>query len=460
MKARTASQLIGLGLTALGVAASFAAPPDDVERFTVIKTAKVVTISGKDIEHGMIVLVNGKVRSVGRGLEYPAHAAVIDATDRVVMPGLIDPASRFGLNNYARGEVHGNWTVADEFFPAPDDYDELLDAGYTALGLYPGGGGLPGRALVVRTGGPAAQRVLRNPAYLRVTPDKKTFRGALEKAKAELEKVDKAREEFEKKQEAERQKSEAEKQKAGSQPATSQPATAAATQPAFQPPPIDPALQVLADLIQKKADTTALLELGVAADYLHYQDVLKKFEIAHQYLARVNWEADFDLIADQLGEEKAEMVLWPATTRVPYSATRQNLPRRLSTAGCTVSLAPLADNAAEHRRMLGRLAGLVRDGWTRDAALKSVTLHPAKLLGLDCRFGTIEPEREADFIFLDGDPLDPRARVREVMIAGEIVRRVPSADDDPRRDRERASDQSRAREGTNSPDAARPEGQP
>jgi len=74
--------------------------------------------------------------------------------------------------------------------------------------------------------------------------------------------------------------------------------------------------------------------------------------------------------------------------------------------------------------MLGRIALLVREGWTRAEALKAVTLHPARLLGLDSRLGSIEKDKDADLIFLDADPLDPLARVREVMIAGEIVRRV------------------------------------
>ena len=77
--------------------------------------------------------------------------------------------------------------------------------------------------------------------------------------------------------------------------------------------------------------------------------------------------------------------------------------------------------------MLGRIAGLVREGWPRDEALKATSLFPARLLGLDARLGSVEKGKEADLIFLDADPLDPRARVREVMIGGEIVRRANSS---------------------------------
>jgi hypothetical protein len=153
-------------------------------------------------------------------------------------------------------------------------------------------------------------------------------------------------------------------------------------------------------------------------------EVAKKFEIAHYFLARNGWESDLNYVVAKLGEEKARIILQPVISRVPASAERIHLVRLFAQAGCEVSLMPVGDSAREHQRMLGRVANLVREGWSREEALKAVTLHPARLLGLDKRLGSIEKDKEADLIFLDGDPLDPRARVREVMILGEIVHRV------------------------------------
>lgn len=203
-----------------------------------------------------------------------------------------------------------------------------------------------------------------------------------------------------------------------------QPASQPATQPAFQPPPIDPAHQVLVDLIQKKPDLFALLELNDASDYVQMSEVLKNFEIAHQFLARNGWESDLNYVVGKLGEQKARIVLLPVISRVPASAERIHLVRLFAQAGCEVSLMPLDDSAHEHQRMLGRVANLVREGWSREEALKAVTLNPARLLGLDKRLGSIEKDKDADLILLDADPLDPRARVREVMILGEIVHHV------------------------------------
>lgn len=394
------------------------------ERFTVIKAGKIITVSGKDIDDGLIVIVNGKIRNVGRSLEYPGNAKVIDASDRVVMPGLINPHSRFRLPPTPRDGVQADKLMADEYFPHERDYEVLLDAGYTTIALTPLGPQLPGRALVTRTGGPDSQRVLRSPAYLKVAPDKKAFLDALDKAQKEIEKVEKARKEFDEKQK--QAKAPPASQPAGppgTAPAT-QPASAPASQPVFTPPPIESAYQPLVELIEKKEGAWALIELRGASDYLHFADVLKRFEIAHAFVCRNVGRSDLFYVAQQLSEKKAPIVLCPSVNQVPFSAERVHVVRELSLAGCEVSLAPLSDADAEQARVLRRTAELVRDGWPRGEALKALTLHPARLLGLDKRLGSIEKDKDADLIFLDQDPLRTTARVREVMIAGEIVRRV------------------------------------
>jgi cytosine/adenosine deaminase-related metal-dependent hydrolase len=338
----------------------------------------------------------------------------------VVMPGLINPHCRHEMPGYVRNGVQGHLSVADEYVPAEIDYDDLLDAGYTALGLYPLGNGIPGRAIVVRIAGKPEDRVLLSPAYLEVSNNKKVFKDALQKAKQEIEKVEKARKEFEEKQ----------KQAAASQPAgppVSQPATQPASQPAFKPPEIDPAHQVLVDLIQKKEGLTALVEITRASDVVHMADVIKSFDLAPdaaRFLLRYTFQTDLYRVEPELGPRKSKVVMTPWPTLVPNSVERLPIVQEYTAAGCEVTLIPINDSGNEHKRMFQRLATLVRDGWPRAAALKSVTLHPARLLGLDKRLGSIEKGKDADLILLDGDPLEPFARVRKVLIRGEIVHTV------------------------------------
>ena len=70
-------------------------------------------------------------------------------------------------------------------------------------------------------------------------------------------------------------------------------------------------------------------------------------------------------------------------------------------------------------------AELVRSGLARGDALRAVTLNVAKVVAMEDQLGTIEKDKDADFIVLDGDPLAPVTRVTCVIIHGEIVWEAP-----------------------------------
>jgi imidazolonepropionase-like amidohydrolase len=66
-------------------------------------------------------------------------------------------------------------------------------------------------------------------------------------------------------------------------------------------------------------------------------------------------------------------------------------------------------------------ARLVRNGIPRDEAIQSITLHPAKFLGLGDRMGALEPGMDANILLLSGDPLDAGTWVEQSIIEGRVV---------------------------------------
>lgn len=60
-------------------------------------------------------------------------------------------------------------------------------------------------------------------------------------------------------------------------------------------------------------------------------------------------------------------------------------------------------------------------GLSFDEALKTITLNPAKLLGIDARVGSIEKGKDADLVLFDGDPFEYLTKVKTVFIDGEMV---------------------------------------
>ncbi|HZT78798.1 MAG TPA: amidohydrolase family protein, partial [Gemmataceae bacterium] len=56
-----------------------------------------------------------------------------------------------------------------------------------------------------------------------------------------------------------------------------------------------------------------------------------------------------------------------------------------------------------------------------DRALAAITLDAAKLLGIDDRFGSIEPGKAADLVLYDGDPFEYAAHVTHTVLGGRVV---------------------------------------
>ena len=63
----------------------------------------------------------------------------------------------------------------------------------------------------------------------------------------------------------------------------------------------------------------------------------------------------------------------------------------------------------------------VRGGADERTALKSITITPAKMLGLDDRIGSIEEGKDADILILNGSPLDYRTYVEQAIVAGKVA---------------------------------------
>lgn len=431
-------------LAAIAFSASLVAAQHD-DRIVVIKAGRIITVTGEEIERGEIVIRDGKIELVGRRLEYPAGATIIEARDQTVIPGLLNAFSRHGLPNYNRSGVGGDNKAADDVILSEIDFEPLVSNGFTAVALGPPGGGIPGLASVYRTAGAEDQRLLDAENYLLVwmsnpASDKGVWRGALTRAKAEIDKVEKARKEWEEKQkkEAEEAKKKAEQEKnqpPAQQPAQQpapppkegeKPAEAKPEPPKFEPPKIDPAHQPIVDLIQKKEGSRALVVLANAADLLHSEDVLKDWkDVAHNYYLRLGISSDFHHVAAQLGEKKALVLAHPIIGRFPATANRSNPVAAFIEAGCTVALTPGSDSTFELEQYRTRLADLARAGLRREDAIKAITLHPWKLIGMDKDFGSIEKGKIADLVFLDGDVLDPAASVQRVMILGETAWEAP-----------------------------------
>jgi imidazolonepropionase-like amidohydrolase len=77
--------------------------------------------------------------------------------------------------------------------------------------------------------------------------------------------------------------------------------------------------------------------------------------------------------------------------------------------------------ASRVRNIVYAAAKSIAHGLPREAALRSLTLHPAQMLNVADRLGSLTPKKEATFIAVDGDIFDIRTNVKHMWIDGKKV---------------------------------------
>ena len=98
-------------------------------------------------------------------------------------------------------------------------------------------------------------------------------------------------------------------------------------------------------------------------------------------------------------------------------------PEALRKAGVTVAFShgPQSMEAPMTRNLPYDAAQAIAFGLPETEALKGLTLHPAQMMGVAGRLGSLEPGKEATLFVCDGSIFDLRANVKRMWIAGREV---------------------------------------
>jgi len=437
-----------------------------------IRVGKAETIAHGTIEHAVILIEDGKITAIGEDLPIERGIPVLDRPHWTVMPGLVHPYSRMGLESRGGSGFEPQQVPTGELYPLDPIYSDLLERGVTTLGLYPAGTGIPGQAIALRPQGKErAEMLLTESAYLKVEfradpRSKKMIRDAFAKVDEYVEKEKKAHEKWEKdaekakKKEPEKKPEEKkpdekkpdekkpegkgqvlgegafEAQDPEQDPSTSQdPAGASAQEPKpddkkdekkeegpgpYVPPEPDAKVKPFIALRAKKL--RALVALSSAADYLHWLDAISKEDFLWDLRLPLTRQADYYEVADKLGEKKVRVVMEPEITLQPGTMRQRNLSAELSRAGAKIVLIPRADSVSAVETWLASVGNVVAAGLDRQVALRAVTLEAAEVLGLAARVGSLEVGKDANLIFFAGDPLEPSTPLEAVMLEGHFVK--------------------------------------
>jgi imidazolonepropionase-like amidohydrolase len=140
----------GVSLTAVG------------QEVLAIKGGRILPIVGDPIDGGVILIRNGRIAAVGKEVEIPVEAKVLDATGKVVMPGFVEPHSSGAMSQ--SNEVNPNvpfLSVVDTIDPSLEYFEEARRNGVTTVAVVPGNATMiGGQAAVIKTAGTYVDEML------------------------------------------------------------------------------------------------------------------------------------------------------------------------------------------------------------------------------------------------------------------------------------------------------------
>jgi imidazolonepropionase-like amidohydrolase len=135
------------------------------------------------------------------------------------------------------------------------------------------------------------------------------------------------------------------------------------------------------------------------------------------------------LLVDKIAAAGVPVVTGPLiTARSKVELRNRTLanPGVLAAAGITVAIATDHPVVPVHLLIL-QAALAVKEGMDRDAALRAVTINPAKIMRVSDRIGSLVPGKDADLVIWSGDPFDVMSRAEVAYLHGREVYRYDYA---------------------------------
>ncbi len=390
----------------------------------------VYTIS-HGVKPGLTVLVrDGRIEALNPPGPPPAGYAPLDATGKIVMPGLIDARTSVGLFGDGSGFQNADhdeqtspdtaWVRAvDALNPADLAFADALKAGVTTLLTGPGPTNVAaGLSAVVKScGGTVDAMLVREPAGLQINLGRSPVQAYRDKDKlwTRMGVVALLRERLTAARVYSRKRDVASSKAPDDSGQDVESGGKGETD-------VDLRLEPYADLLRRRYP--ARIRVATAEDAwtaLRLADEFG-FDLVLEQLT----EGHLAGLPEELAQRGVRCVLGPMMKAGRTPETKALTFRTAAVLARTG--VPFALSSGHPSRPVGFLfleAGLaVRAGLDEETALRAITLNAAAAIGLEERLGSVEPGKDADLVLFDGDPFLPTTRVTHTIVQGKVVYEV------------------------------------
>ncbi|MGN9785503.1 amidohydrolase [Nonomuraea sp. ZG12] len=383
----------------------------------------VVPVDGDSIDDGTVLIRDGKIVEVGREVEVPPGFTVVDAQGGWVLPGFVEAHGHLGVHEEAEGwagrdtnemtDPNGaRLRALDAINPAELGFADALSGGVTTAVIKPGSANpIGGQTVAIKTWGRTVDEMLiREPVSVksalgenpkRVYGDQKKLPSTRQGVAAVI------REAFMKAQDYRAKRAAAEEE--------------------GKPFDRDATSEVLVRVLDG--------ELPWCQHTHRADDIATALRLADEFGYRlvINHGTEGHLLADLLAERGVPVIIGPLfTSRSKVELRQRSLrnPGILARAG--VELAITTDHPVVPIHFLVHQATLaVKEGLDAAEALRSITVNPARIMGIDDRVGALRPGLDGDVVIWSGDPLDVMSRALRVFVSGRAVYSYPEGVVDP-----------------------------
>ena len=383
--------------------------PFIVQSQTAIKAEIIYTVSGATIKNGVVLVKDGKIEKVGSAKEIsiPKNYAVVSS--KVVTPGFIDARSVVGLSGALNiptdqdqleksSPIQPELRAIDAYNPEEKLVGYVRDFGVTTMHTGHGIGALvSGQTMVVKTKPGKIDEVTLVPMEMLAMTIGSSVEGNFTSPGTKAKQIAMIRTEF--------LKAQAYMQKQNDKDTAKRPA-------------IDLKYEALSKLL--KGEVKALITVNSSNDIMNAIRLAKEFK----FKLVIDGAAEAYRMIDEIKACKAEVILHSTMAR--NAGDMVNMTREsaaiLTAANIQVSIETGYEGYVPKTHVLLFEAALaVTYGLPYEEGLKSITLNPAKLLGIDKRVGSIEQGKDADLVLFDGDPFEYLTKILKVMIDGQWV---------------------------------------